>query len=118
MKNLLPAILLLLGRLISSSQSYVITGVHAGINNETGARPFRQEINKFKSSGPAWDLYVLSLQHLMAVDQDDQYSYYRISGMYHLPSTSVHSLVAHIQQVFTDILLILLGMVSLVLLEA
>ena len=83
MKNLLPAVLLLLSSLIYQGQSNIVNGVHAGINNETGARPFRLEINKFKNAGPAWDLYILSLQSLMAVDQDDKYSYYKISGTYY-----------------------------------
>ena len=96
MMILFPTILSLLCVLTSWSEAHVVTGVHAGINNATGARPFRLEINKFKNSGPAWDLYILSLRHLMAVDQGDKYSYYKLASMYYSIFPSIHSLATYI----------------------
>lgn len=64
----------------STNATFVLTGVHAGVNNETGQRPFRQDIQNFKGSGPAWDLFLLSLQKFQLSKQDDVLSWYQVSG--------------------------------------
>jgi len=64
----------------STNAVFVLTGVHAGVNNETGQRPFRQDIQNFKNSGPAWDLFLLSLQRFQLSKQNDTTSWYQISG--------------------------------------
>jgi hypothetical protein len=71
--------------------AYAITGVSAGVNNVTGERPFRQEINVFAVSGAAWDLYILSLRQLQQTDQSDPLSYFQIAGN----SFTAHSPLCH-----------------------
>ena len=56
------------------------SGPDAGINAETGERPAREEINKFKTSGPAWDLYVQAFAQFQASQQGDLASYYQVAG--------------------------------------
>lgn len=60
--------------------AYAITGVSAGVDNVTGERPFRKEINAFATSGAAWDLYILSLHRLQQANQTDPLSYFQIAG--------------------------------------
>jgi len=39
---------------VATAQHYPITGVHTGINNKTGARPMRRNINEFQKDIPTW----------------------------------------------------------------
>ncbi|CAD6586306.1 MAG: hypothetical protein ASARMPREDX12_002329 [Alectoria sarmentosa] len=48
-----------------------------GVNAVTGQRPFRQEFSTFKNSGPAFDLYILSLQQFQQQNQSALLSYYQ-----------------------------------------
>ncbi|KAK4690189.1 hypothetical protein P7C71_g6534, partial [Lecanoromycetidae sp. Uapishka_2] len=57
-----------------------ITGPTGGVNAATGQRPFRQDFSTFKTSGPAFDLYILSLQQFQQQNQTAQLSYYSVSG--------------------------------------
>lgn len=58
----------------------VIKGAPGGIDILTGERPLRQEFDKFKGSGPAFDLYILSLRQFVQQNQSSPLSYYRVSG--------------------------------------
>ncbi|KAL9617896.1 MAG: hypothetical protein Q9160_007323 [Pyrenula sp. 1 TL-2023] len=58
-----------------------VTGVSAGVNAATGARPFRTEINSFSQSGPAFDLYIQALQ--VFSNQSGDLSYFGISAGIH-----------------------------------
>ena len=71
--------------------AYAITGVSAGVNNVTGERPFRQEINVFAASGAAWDLYILSLRQLQQINQNDSFLYFQIAGN----SPTAHNPLCH-----------------------
>lgn len=57
-----------------------VTGAPGGVDPITGQRPFRYEIDTFAKSGPAFDLFILAMQQLQAVNQSDQQSYFAISG--------------------------------------
>ena len=59
-----------------------ITGPQAGVNAETGERPFRQEFSVFKDSGPAFDLYIQTLYYFMQEDQSSLLSYFQVAGNY------------------------------------
>lgn len=65
---------------ISSVSGIAITGVSAGIDNETGAVPFRQELNGFRTSGAPFDLYMLALIQFQENNQTDDLSYFQIAG--------------------------------------
>ena len=65
---------------IPNGRSLQITGVSAGVDTATGARPFRYEINQFAKSGPAFDLYIQALLSFQSVDRSDELSYYQIAG--------------------------------------
>ena len=56
------------------------SGANAGINSQTGERPFRQNILQFQNSGAAWDLYIQAHAQFAADGQSNQLSYYQISG--------------------------------------
>jgi len=66
--------------LLSLGQPYAITGVQGGVSQVTGQRPFRQAFSTFKNSGPAFDLYILSLQQLQQENQTALLSYYQVAG--------------------------------------
>ncbi|KAK3333928.1 hypothetical protein B0T19DRAFT_491238 [Cercophora scortea] len=72
----------------SSSQSTPIpvVGVRTGIDPRTGQRPARQNINQlYARGGPQWDLYILALSSLQAVNETDELSYFQIAGIHGLP---------------------------------
>lgn len=60
--------------------AYAITGAKGGIQ-ASGERPSRLNINTLATLGPAFDLYILSLQRLQQQDQSTQLSYYQIAGL-------------------------------------
>jgi tyrosinase len=64
---------------------YIVTGATGGVNNATGERPTRQDIQVFKDSGAAFDLFVLALQTLQERSQDDKYSWYQFAGIHGRP---------------------------------
>jgi hypothetical protein len=66
--------------LLSQTTAFAITGISAGVNNVTGERPFRRDINDLYMSGPAWDLFILSLREFQQTNQDDPLSYYQVAG--------------------------------------
>ncbi len=66
--------------LLNSAEAFAITGISAGVDPVTGERPFRHDINDLYMSGPAWDLFILSLREFQQVDQDDPLSYYQVAG--------------------------------------
>lgn len=69
-----------LSALSNPADAFAVTGISAGVNNETGERPFRHNINELYMSGAAWDLFILSLREFQQVDQDDPLSYYSVAG--------------------------------------
>ena len=97
MLTVLCIIFVLLGLRVTA---YAITGVSAGVNNVTGERPFRQEINVFAVSGAAWDLYILALRQFQQANQNDSLSYFQIAGtfsaahksLYHTRDSGVNSI--------------------------
>ena len=66
--------------LASTSYSFAITGLRGGVNTATGERPVRKDISALEHEGPAFDLYILALQHFMRQNQSDPLSYFQISG--------------------------------------
>lgn len=66
--------------LASLANAVAITGSLEGVNNVTGQRPFRQDISTFKNSGPAFDLYILSLQKFQQQNQSVLLSFYQVAG--------------------------------------
>lgn len=70
---------ILLAGFLCRCSAIAITGVSAGVNKATGARPFRTEINSFAQSGPAFDLYIQALQIFQ--NQSGDSGYFGISGI-------------------------------------
>ncbi|KAL9630868.1 MAG: hypothetical protein Q9164_006201 [Protoblastenia rupestris] len=66
--------------LAHTSHSIAINGATGGVDPSTGQRPFRQEFSTFATSGPAFDLYILSLQQFQQDDQPELLSYFQVSG--------------------------------------
>lgn len=60
--------------------AFAITGVQGGVNTSTGQRPFRMNFLTFQNSGPAYDLYILSLQQLQQQGKSNLLSYYQVAG--------------------------------------
>ena len=78
--NLILAIVI--ACILSLTNPYAITGSQGGVNQYTGERPFRQEFSSFKTSGPAFDLYILSLQLFQQHNQSILLSYFQVAGNY------------------------------------
>ena len=70
----------LLALSISTARGFAVTGTQGGVDNSTGFRPMRIEINQFTQAGPAWDLYIQALQQFFATSQNGQFSFYQIAG--------------------------------------
>lgn len=66
--------------LVSITNAVTITGPQGGVNAVTGQRPFRQEFSTFRNTGPAFDLYILSLQKFQQQNQSALLSYYQVAG--------------------------------------
>lgn len=60
--------------------SIAITGSQAGVNQQTGQRPFRQDYRDFNKTGPPFDLYIQALQSFQNSNFNDQQSYFKIAG--------------------------------------
>lgn len=75
--------------LASLARAVAITGPQGGVNTPTGQRPFRQDFSTFKNSGPAFDLYILSLQQFQQQNQSALLSYYQVGGNAPLVLSSV-----------------------------
>ncbi|KAK8031242.1 tyrosinase [Apiospora arundinis] len=66
--------------------AYPIVPNTGGVNQNTGERPDRLEINGFASKGgPAWDLFVLCLSEIQSRPQTTIDSWYQISGIHGRP---------------------------------
>lgn len=66
--------------------AYPIVPNTGGVNQNTGERPDRLEINGFASKGgPAWDLFVLCLSEIQSRPQTTIDSWYQISGKQQSP---------------------------------
>ncbi|KAA8576834.1 hypothetical protein EYC84_006881 [Monilinia fructicola] len=69
-----------------NSQYYPITGVTTGINSNTKARPFRQNIDDLQKNEPQWFLYIQALQAMQAAPEySDGLSYFQIAGIHGRP---------------------------------
>ncbi|KAK1836674.1 hypothetical protein QBC39DRAFT_56270 [Podospora conica] len=63
-----------------------VVGVQTGIDPRTGQRPARQNINDlYLLGGPQWDLYILALAALQDANEEDELSYFGISGIHGTP---------------------------------
>lgn len=71
-----------------STTAFKITGATGGVDPSTGARPFRQEINTFATSGAPYDLFILALRQLQSTDQTQPLSFFQIAGIHGYPQTA------------------------------
>ncbi|KAK0749656.1 hypothetical protein B0T18DRAFT_323937 [Schizothecium vesticola] len=66
-----------------------VTGITAGVNQQTGERPSRLDINELSSKGgPAWDLFLQALAAVEDAPEADLVSWYQIAGIHGLPFKS------------------------------
>lgn len=70
------------------TRRYLVTGATGGVNQNTGERPFRQDIQDFKNSGAAFDLFVLAVQNIQQRGQNDTLSWYQFAGIHGRPFTA------------------------------
>lgn len=72
---------------VSPNQKPVgVTGVPFGVNTQTGERPQRLAINTLQSNGgPAWDLYIQAMAALQAMPEQNERSWFQITGIHGLP---------------------------------
>ncbi|KAN0095292.1 Di-copper centre-containing protein [Hyaloscypha variabilis] len=80
---LLPVWTIIFGT--ATAQHFPISGIHTGVNNRTGARPVRRNINEFQNDVPTWSLYIQALIALQQTPEDDQFSWFQISGIHGRP---------------------------------
>ncbi|KAL8742761.1 MAG: hypothetical protein Q9190_004809 [Brigantiaea leucoxantha] len=71
--------------LAALGNAVAIKGAQGGVNFITGERPSRQEFSTFRSSGPAFDLYILALQRFQQQNQSSPLSYFQVAGVHGLP---------------------------------
>ncbi|TAQ87719.1 hypothetical protein B7494_g3943 [Chlorociboria aeruginascens] len=64
---------------------YPVTGVHTGVDTNTGARPPRREILEFQNDLPTWSLYIQALTQLQEAPEDAQLSWLQIAGIHGRP---------------------------------
>lgn len=64
------------------AKSFVVSGATGGVNPKTGARPFRQDLNRMqRAGGPVWDLYLQALQKFQDADQNEALSWFQFNGL-------------------------------------
>ncbi|KAK8014508.1 tyrosinase precursor [Apiospora arundinis] len=74
---------------VAQGQIVPVTGLATGINQGTGERPARKNINDLHATGgPAWDLYILGLSELQNRSESDPLSYFQIAGIHGRPFIS------------------------------
>ncbi|KAG9233879.1 hypothetical protein BJ875DRAFT_425088 [Amylocarpus encephaloides] len=66
-------------------QYYGIVGLTSGINSQTGARPYRQDIRNLVNDIPAFSLYIQSLIAMQNSNPNDQLSWFQIAGIHGRP---------------------------------
>ncbi|KAK8116070.1 hypothetical protein PG984_012572, partial [Apiospora sp. TS-2023a] len=65
---------------VAQGQAVPASGLTTGINEITGERPARININDLQTAGgPAWDLYILGLSELQNKSESDPLSFFQIS---------------------------------------
>ncbi|KAK3343064.1 hypothetical protein B0H65DRAFT_576876 [Neurospora tetraspora] len=63
-----------------------VVGVKTGVDSNTGQRPIRRNINDlYARGGPQWDLYILALSEMQAMDESEELSYFSLAGIHGLP---------------------------------
>ncbi|KAK3401603.1 hypothetical protein B0T20DRAFT_118549 [Sordaria brevicollis] len=90
--TLLPLLLLIntFASLAAAQQTQTtpipVVGVKTGVDTNTGQRPTRRNINDlYARGGPQWDLYILALSEMQAMDESDELSYFSVAGVHGLP---------------------------------
>ncbi|KAL8944234.1 MAG: hypothetical protein Q9211_000664 [Gyalolechia sp. 1 TL-2023] len=86
--NFRLACLIIIAALTILGNTEAVRGIQAGVNPNTGRRPFRQEFSTFKNSGPAFDLYIQALQTFQQRDQTALLSYFQVAGIHGVPFRS------------------------------
>ncbi|XDG05753.1 hypothetical protein ABKA04_005368 [Annulohypoxylon sp. FPYF3050] len=67
-------------------QPIPVTGMTTGINNRTGERSTRWEINALEhEGGPRWDLYIQGLAALQEKTETDKRSHFSLAGIHGMP---------------------------------
>ncbi|EAQ85078.1 hypothetical protein CHGG_09092 [Chaetomium globosum CBS 148.51] len=75
---------------------FPVVGAKTGINKNTGQTPARLNINTlWARGGPQWDLYVLALSELQAMNETDELSYFGITGIHGFPHSAWNG-VSHV----------------------
>ncbi|KAF4635965.1 hypothetical protein G7Y89_g2127 [Cudoniella acicularis] len=69
-------------------ESYAITGLHTGVNSQSGARPARRNILDLQNDVPAWSLYIQALTSMQNENETSQLSYFQIAGIHGRPFIS------------------------------
>jgi hypothetical protein len=64
-----------------SSSTFSVTGVHTG-SGPNGSLPLRREIRDLEQDQKSWDLYILGLDFMQSVDQEEMLSWYQIAGLH------------------------------------
>ncbi|KAI1141556.1 Di-copper centre-containing protein [Hypoxylon sp. FL0543] len=71
---------------VQAQQAIPVPGMTTGINNRTGERPARWEVNALQAEGgPQWDLFIQALAALQNKAETDELSHFRISGIHGMP---------------------------------
>ncbi|KAI0022884.1 Di-copper centre-containing protein [Xylariomycetidae sp. FL0641] len=70
----------------SRDEPIAVTGRATGINQTTGERPCRLNINQLsEQGGPYWDLFIRGLDALHNKPEDDEGSHFGVSGIHGMP---------------------------------
>lgn len=66
--------------ILQTSATVTVNGISAGVDDKTGKRPARKNMEDFQFSGPAFDLYVLALRDFQAEDQSKKLGFYDVAS--------------------------------------
>ncbi|KAH8588949.1 hypothetical protein B0O99DRAFT_524064 [Bisporella sp. PMI_857] len=64
---------------------YPITGVHTGIDPQTGARPARRNILDLQNDLPAWSLFIQAVSAMQQAPENELLSWFQVAGIHGRP---------------------------------
>ncbi|KAI1499521.1 Di-copper centre-containing protein [Biscogniauxia marginata] len=79
-------ITVVIARVVSLDKAIPVIGMTTGINQQTGEKPMRLDVNFLANNGgPVWDLFIRGLDSLQQRPENDPKSHFGVAGVHGMP---------------------------------